>query len=419
MRGGVARLSACSTNHLQCSTPCTYAHLLHCQSDGATPGEKLQVSSPANQGFASRAELRILGNDKFSIPLLFSGIECVSPARTGKRLDERIDRWWPMKPDIDPGDWSTSYSQYLARSAAVSARTLNLYQLALERISRGELPATIFQDHFPRFAAAHGTEFMNRFANVGSRFLTEVVQIGSGLSQHPAGVTASAAEGETAPPQFDPSNPARWYEQIAEYAGELNARAVRAYRAQLDRVAAGETTPSEVQQQTADQMAHQLPGYMQRMTRLYFDLLNGLNDVRSAYEETYFRGLLASAKPESGDRAVALMLAGSVGGTAAASLCVTNATGQRTQIGHQITDVRREDGAGPSLVPAIVLAPKGLELGPEEEGTLTVSLWLDPEQYDTNALYKGALYLTGGSEVPLEVELRILATDAAAKSSER
>jgi hypothetical protein len=318
-----------------------------------------------------------------------------------------------MTPEMDPIDWSTSYSQYLARSAAISARTLNLYQLALERVSKGDLPPTIFQDHFPSFAVAHGAEFTNRFAEVGSRFLSDLVRLGSAFSQQPS----DAAERGSVPPRFDASNPTRWYEQIAEYVGQLNARAIKAYRAQLDRVAAGETTPSEVQQHTAEQMAQQLPGYMQLMTRLYFDLLNGLNDVRSAYEETYFHGLLATAKSDGSDAAVTLTLAGQQGATAAAWLSVTNTTRQRTRIGHQILDVRRADGAGPSLVPAIAFVPETLELGPDEEGTLAVSLRLDPEQYDTGVLYTGALYLTGGSDVPLEVRLRILATAIASKPS--
>src|SRR6267142_117287 len=312
-----------------------------------------------------------------------------------------------MAPDMKSTDWSTSYSQYLARSAALSARTLNLYQMTLEHVSQGKLPPTVFQDHFPSFAFTHGAEFADRFAEVGSRFLSDLVRLGSGFSQQ---ASDRAEEREPSPPHFDTSDPARWYEQVAEYAGKLNARAVRAYRSQLDRVAAGETTPSEVQQQTAEQMAQQLPGYMQLMTQLYFNLLNGLNEVRSEYEETYFRSLLADAKSDDTGATVTLTLAGPVGATSAASLSVTNAIAHRTRIGRQILDVRRVDGVGPSIVPELAFVPETLELDPEEEGTLTISLRLNPKQYDPDALYRGALLLTGGSDVPLQVELRILAT---------
>jgi hypothetical protein len=101
----------------------------------------------------------------------------------------------------------------------------------------------------------------------------------------------------------------------------------------------------------------------------------------------------------------------------AAALSITNTTEEPTQISHHMADVRRVDGAGPSFVPAVKIVPETLELGPEEEGTLTVSLGLDPEKYDTDALYTGTLYLAGGADVPLEVELRILATAAASVHS--
>jgi len=312
-----------------------------------------------------------------------------------------------MASETASSDWSTSYSQYLARSAALSARTLNLYQLALERIAQGRLPPTVFQDHFPPFAAAHAAEFSKRLSEVASRFLSELVRSGTSFGQQQ---NSAAPEAEIVPPRFDPSNPARWYEELASYAGQLNARALKAYRAQLDRVAAGEITPSEVQQEATERMSQHLPGSLQLMTHAYFGFLNGLNDVRSAYEETYFRGLLAAANDNENDPPVALTLTAPSGTTAVASLSVTNTTGQRAQILHTVLDARRVDGAGPSLIPDIAFVPKTLELGPDEEATLSLSLKLDPASYDADAPYAGKLHLTGGSEVPLEVALRILAT---------
>lgn len=320
-----------------------------------------------------------------------------------------------MSPEMNPSDWSTSYSQFLAQSAALSARTLRLYQLALEYVSQGKLPSSVFQDYFPSFVVAHGAQFTQRLSEVGSRFLSDLVRLGSRFSQQ--ATETNGNQHDIIPPQFDAANPARWYEQIAEYAGQLNARAVKAYRSQLDRVASGELTPSEVQQQTAQQMAQQMPSYMQMMTQLYFDLLYGLNEVRSAYEESYFRGLLARATSEPGDATAVLTLTGLADTIATASLSVTNTTAQRTLIGYQIRDVRRGDGVGPSVIPAITFSPKSLDLQPGEEGTLTLSLQLDPKQYDPDMLYRGVLLLTGSSDVPVEIELRIVVVTSTQKNS--
>ena len=312
-----------------------------------------------------------------------------------------------MTAEHNPGDWSTSYSQYLTRSAALSARTWKLYLEALERISQGKLTPTVFQEHLPRFAQAHASEYSTRLAEAGARFLAELLQLSASLGQRPG--SDSSPEAEMVPPRFDASNPVRWFEQLAEYAGELNARAVKAYRAQLDRVAAGEATPSEVQATTADYLARQLPDYLQRLTHLYFDLLNVLSDVRARYEETYFRGVLGETRAEESEAAAALTLAGPSGATVSASLVVTNTAAQRARIGYTVTEVRRPDGVGKAFVPAVTVFPETLELEPNEEGTLTLSLRLDPLQYDPEALYTGTLYVTGSAGLQVEVQLRILA----------
>jgi hypothetical protein len=70
-----------------------------------------------------------------------------------------------MKPEMNSTDWSRLYSQSLARSAELSARTFSFYQLALEQVSQGKLPPTIFQDHFPAFALTHAAECTKRLSS--------------------------------------------------------------------------------------------------------------------------------------------------------------------------------------------------------------------------------------------------------------
>ncbi len=194
---------------------------------------------------------------------------------------------------------------------------------------------------------------------------------------------------------------------------DRSARGVRAYRAQLDRVAAGEATPSEVQRDASELLSRQLPESLQRMTRLYFDLLNTLSEVRAGYEEAYFRGVLAQADDGQGEAQAALSLSGSPGATVSASLSVTNTTGRRSRVEYRMMDVRRPDGVGRAFVPAVTFFPESIELGPDEEGTIGLSLWLDPEQYDPDAIYTGTLDVTGGSGLQTEVQVRIVVSPVA------
>lgn len=315
-------------------------------------------------------------------------------------------------------DWSSSYSQFLARSAAQSARTLKLYQEALERVSQGALAPTVFQDHLPQFVQAHGTEYASKLSEVSARFLGELVRVGNDFKpgQTAAG-TAADGEPEIVPPRFDAANPIRWYEQLAEYAGKVNARAVKTYRAQLDRVAAGESTPSEVERDTAGYLAKQVPQYLQQLAQSYFGLLNGLNETRALYEENYFRGVLAKMNGGKDAAAVFLRLTAPLGSTASASLSVTNTTGEKTIVSYLATEVRRADGVGRAFDPKVSVMPERLELNPGEERDVALALALDEKEYDAGAPYVGTLYLNGDSGLHVEVQLQITATPATVPTS--
>ena len=249
------------------------------------------------------------------------------------------------------------------------------------------------------------------WSELGARFLSGLVSIGAGAGvvDQPTGV-----EPEIQPPHFHPAESARWFQQLAEYAGLLNARALKTYRLQLDRVAAGEATPAEVQQTASEFLGNQLPHSLQHAGQLYLDLMNGLTEIRAAYEEDYFHSILATADGRDVEPQVVLNLAGPHGGTASASLAVANVTHQPAIIRCTATEVRRADGKGPAFAPHIVVTPEELQLDPGEEGTLQLSLELEKDRYDEAALHVGSLYITGQGDEPLEVKLRITAVAAEA-----
>lgn len=313
----------------------------------------------------------------------------------------------PSEAEGRAADWSSSYAHILAKAAAHSARSLKLYQEALELVSQGKLAPSALLDHVPSFAQSHAAAYSNKVAELGARFLTDLLRLGLNIPGQ-----AAPKDADITPPKFDPSNTTRWFEQLAEYSGRMNAQALKAYRAQLDRVAAGDSTPSEVQNSTSEYLSQQVPSYLQSLTQAYFALLEGLNDVRAEYEEGYFRGVLAGARGEDGESPIVLRLEAPVGTTAAASLEITNTTSTPSRIRYLVRDVRRIDGVGPAFQPEIAVTPESFELQPGASGSLTLSLVLSAERFDADAWYAGMLYIIGGTDLRVEVQLRITARSA-------
>jgi hypothetical protein len=314
-------------------------------------------------------------------------------------------------PGIDSADWSKAYADYLTKSAAQNAKTAKLYQEVLEGVSHGRLSPTIFQDHYLQFAQSRGAAYASRFSELGAEFLSGLVRIGTMYAQHQPGL-AGEAEQEIRPPRFEPGDASRWAQQLAEYAGLLNARALKAYKAQLDRVAAGEITPGEVQQESADYLSRRMPGYLQELGQLYFGVLQGLNDLRTEYEEEYYLGMLGRASRKDESQPLVLTLTAPLGESAEASLEVANSTRARTAIRCTVTEVRRADAVGPAFPPKVSVTPEELELDPGEEGALRLTVWFEELRYDPGALYTGTLFISGQGELPVEVLLRLTALPA-------
>lgn len=146
-----------------------------------------------------------------------------------------------------------------------------------------------------------------------------------------------------------------------------------------------------------------------RITRLYFELLTRFTDLQTTQIDDCLRALLDAADAGSG----ALALRAPLGDTAASSLIVENSSSEPLLVSCLATAVRRADGVGPAFVPAIAMTPLEDTVGPGEELRVTTSLSLDPDVYEPDVLYIGALRLMRQQSVHLEVPLHITATRSA------
>jgi len=313
------------------------------------------------------------------------------------------------------GEWFTAYTDYLKRTADQSASTIELYQQVTDSIVRGELPPTATQDMLTAFVQARGTAYSDRLAQLNMRFFSEMVRLSTAYA-HELGhaVLPEAAVPPMPPPPFDASDPAGWFQELSDYSQRLSANIAAAYQALVDRAAAGQVEPSRIQEAASAHLQRRLPEYLSELGRLYFELLNGLTDLRVTSEQEFLGGVLEQANGANGTQPFELVLTGPVGGTATASLTITNTREEVARIRCDATEVRRADGVGPSFAAKIATDPEDLELAPGEELTFVLTLQLVDGDYEPGVLYVGSLQITGHGEPRLEVPLRITALDAAA-----
>jgi hypothetical protein len=302
------------------------------------------------------------------------------------------------------------YAQYLMRTASQSAKTSELYQKVMDGVARGALAPTVFQDILPGFVQARGADYAAKLADISTRFFSRMVEIDALYARDlMEQVLPGLSSAPVAPPQFDAADPIKWFQELSDYAGRLSTSALAAYQSLLEQVAAGQLAPNRLQEASSAYVEQRLPEHLRRLSGLYFDLLNGLNDLRGGYEEALLSAALASAREPNQDVPAALNLSGPLGGTTSASLLMTNTQEMPASIRCSVTDIRRADGVGPAFAPKITVAPEVLELRPGEEARVVLSLRLDEGNYEPDRLYIGAVHVARRGEPRVEVPLRITA----------
>ncbi|HRN60958.1 MAG TPA: hypothetical protein PLF73_00655 [Luteimonas sp.] len=311
-------------------------------------------------------------------------------------------------------NWSDAYARFLAGSLANAQKTLRLYQQTLECVAAGRLPSTIFQEYYPRFVQRHGAVYGERLSQLVAGFMGRFAELNKRNAAFPGD-----GDDQVSPPVFEARDPARWLEQYAEYAGALNARAVKAYRRQLDQVAEGALSPEDAQQKVADDMSRGLEHYLRDAGQLYLQLMLELDGLRGSFEGEYLGGMLALADDPTKESVTAVTLQAPAGGVAFQSFTIENTTNAPMPVRYLATEVRRMDGVGPAFAPKVAINPEVLELEPGTDATIELSLQLEADRYEVDVPYIGFLYVMDEGERRVELRLRIVATAPTPEQEER
>jgi hypothetical protein len=244
------------------------------------------------------------------------------------------------------------------------------------------------------------------------RFFADLVRDVTAYSNELTQVLIPGAAPVPSPPELTSPDPAIWFQQLTDYSSQLSAHIARSYRALSERMAAGQLGSDQIQKTAAEHLERRLPDYLRQLGASYFELLNGLNDLRAQSEQEFLSGVLATASRTKAD-SFAIELVAALGSTANASFSISNTRDVPAVIRCEVADARRSDGVGPAFVPNILREPDEFELAPGQEARIMLALPLDEAIYTPEAQYVGALHVVSGGEPHVEIPLRITATSGA------
>lgn len=292
-------------------------------------------------------------------------------------------------------DWSSAQYAYFLRAAQHSARSLDLQYAVMRHVANGTLKPAEVVDAMRTLIDQHGTAYGGRLAEMNGRFLSRLLQISSGSDEPP--------------PMFDPSNAAAWFPRLAEYIAANSRRTARRYQIDAERAVADGSSVADLQSSVASRYSNESAERFRAIGGLYFDLLREMADLNAALEHEYFTSLLAPGQPDT-----AAVLTAPLGHAASAALTIENTRPEPASIFCTVSDLRRADGAGPAFNADATVNPDVLVLEPGSEATVQIALQLDPQHFDPDNVYVGAVHVSRQGEPSIDIPVRVVATRPAA-----
>ena len=317
-----------------------------------------------------------------------------------------------------PADWGARVQRVTDDARDLYARALRRYDELLRRVSSGELPADEVQRQF--------RDYLQQQAPASTRTMVESsVALLAGLLHLEAQYRDALVDGlvpaeAPPPPPPDPSSidPATWYQALSRYAAELGARAQARNQRLVERVATGQVSAADVQQQGRRYLEQAAPHLLGEVMALGVDFVEQVQRASAAVSDGLYDQLLG---PEPGDAPapeppLCLDLQGPAGSTVSTTLVFENARAAPATVTCRVSDFTARAGGARFAAP-LDISPDRLALAPGQRGEVGVRLTLATPPFTPGDDYAATLIVDGVGESPRVVQILARATPSPGRAA--
>ena len=305
--------------------------------------------------------------------------------------------------------WSRRYREYLEHSIARTVRAQDLNREITRRVAVGQLSPWTLESQLSAFAATRGAAYSERIANITMAFLSGLIQAGATYSYElvEAVLPGAVPAPKVVVPEFEPAKSVDWFRDLTIFASAENARVTAMLRMVMEKVAAGELAPADVEQISSRFHAGHLPNSTSRLVELYLDLLTGLEEVHASFSEEFLRTVLGTVPGEGEQPGSPVEVDVTLGEHSTVRFAVTNTDPDPVVVACTLSGIRRADGIGPAFDPAVSTTPERLELAPGAAATVQLTIHADADHFHPGVLYDGVFRVASPTRTLLELPLRI------------
>lgn len=318
-------------------------------------------------------------------------------------------RLWvlPLSPAVtQAADWSRRFQELAADAGRMYARNLRRYDELLRRVADGDLKPEEIQIQFG--------EYLQEHAATSTRELVELsVGLLAGLLHVEAKYREAMLDGLLPPDGPVPPPPApssidltNWFQTLAKYAAEQSARGVARHQQLVERVASGEITPAQMQEQSRRYLESHAAEFVGEVMDLGLTFVGRLQQSSTNLSDGLYDRVLGSEGGESSppEPPLVLDLRGASGSVVTREIVVENTRAEAADVACRVSEFTQRAG-GPSFATGAAVVPSRFTLAAGQSRDVTLSLPLERDSFAPGVDYFAILRISGAGEREMVVQL--------------
>lgn len=309
-------------------------------------------------------------------------------------------------PVNQPAKWGRQFQDLAAEAGRMYARVLRRYDELLHRVAGGELRPEEVQKQYH--------EYLQEQTATSTRELVELsVGLLAGLLHVEAKYREALLEGLLPPdgPVPPPPSPesidlTNWFQALASYATEQSARGMARHQQAVERIASGEITPAQIQEQGRRYLETHAPQFLDEVMELGLTFVGRLQQSSANLSEGLYDRVLGpeAGEPLPPEPPLIVDFHGRAGSVVAKEIVVENTRAEAADVVCRVSEFTARTG-GPSFASGLEIVPARFTLAPGEARDVRLSLPLDRELFLPGVDCFGILRISGAGEREMVVQL--------------
>lgn len=305
-----------------------------------------------------------------------------------------------------PEEWGRRFQDLAADAGRIYTRVLRRYDELLRRVASGELRPEEIQKQFGEYLQAQGAASTRELVELSVGLLAGLLHI-EGKHREALLDGLLPSDGPLPPPPspsgIDLTN---WFQTLAKYATEQSARGMARHQQLVERVAAGEITPEQMQEQGRRYLESHAPQFLGEVMDLGLTFVSSLQRSSTNLTEGLYDHVLGpeTGEPPAPEPPLVVDLRGPSGSVVTAEIVVENTRAETAEVVCRVSEFTAR-GGGSSFASGAEAVPARFTVAPGESRDVTLSLPLDRASFTPGTDYFAILRIAGAGEHEMVVQL--------------